>query len=95
MRSSFETLTDWTVKGEGGDGAEAIQKAIDLRPDLILMDFSMPNMNGVQAASVLKNIIPDVHHRVHHVRRCHGFEPGVSRYRSVLALRGTIPCVRM
>ena len=61
MRGFFETLTDWTVKGEAGNGAEAIQKAIELKPDLILLDFSMPNMNGVEAASVLKKMIPDVH----------------------------------
>ena len=61
MRGFFETLTDWTVKGEAGDGAEAIQKAIELKPNLILLDFSMPNMNGVEAASVLKKMMPDVH----------------------------------
>jgi DNA-binding NarL/FixJ family response regulator len=61
MRRFFETLTDWKVEGEAGDGAEAIQKAIELKPDLILLDFSMPNMNGVEAASVLKKMIPDVH----------------------------------
>ena len=61
MRRFFETLTDWTVKGEAGDGTEAIQKAVALKPDLILMDFSMPNLNGVEAASVLKKLIPDVH----------------------------------
>jgi DNA-binding NarL/FixJ family response regulator len=40
---------------------EAIQKAIELKPDLILLDFSMPNMKGVEAASVLKGMFPDVH----------------------------------
>jgi two-component system response regulator NreC len=61
VRRFFETLTDWKVEGEAGDGAEAIQKAIELKPDLILLDFSMPNMNGEEAASVLKKMIPDVH----------------------------------
>jgi DNA-binding NarL/FixJ family response regulator len=61
MRSFFERLTDWTVKGEASDGVEAIQEAIELKPDLILLDFSMPNLNGVEAASVLKKLIPDVH----------------------------------
>jgi two-component system response regulator NreC len=61
MRRFFETLTDWKVEGEAGDGVEAIQKAIELKPDLILLDFSMPSMNGVEAASVLKKMIPDVH----------------------------------
>jgi DNA-binding NarL/FixJ family response regulator len=61
MRRFFETLPDWKVAGEAGDGTEAIEKAMELRPDLILLDFSMPNMNGVEAASVLKKTLPDVH----------------------------------
>jgi DNA-binding NarL/FixJ family response regulator len=61
MRRYFETLPDWKVGGEAGDGAEAVQKATELKPDLILLDFSMPNMNGVEAASVVKKILPDVH----------------------------------
>jgi DNA-binding NarL/FixJ family response regulator len=59
VRSYFETLSDWTVKGEAEDGAQAIEKAMELRPNLILMDFSMPNLNGVEAASVLKKMLPD------------------------------------
>jgi DNA-binding NarL/FixJ family response regulator len=61
MRDFFEALTDWTITGEAGDGSEAIQKARELQPDLILMDFSMPNMNGIEAASVLKNTVPSAH----------------------------------
>ena len=44
-----------------GEGAEAVRKATELKPDLILLDFSMPNMNGVETASVLKKMLPDVH----------------------------------
>lgn len=61
IRRFFEKLTDWQVAGEAGDGAEAIQKAKELRPDLILLDVSMPNMNGIEAAPILKNILPGVH----------------------------------
>ena len=61
VRHFFETLPDWIVGGEAGDGAEAVQKAAELKPDLILLDFSMPNMNGIEAASVLKKLLPDVH----------------------------------
>jgi len=41
---------DWQVCGEAVDGADAVEKARQLAPDIILMDFSMPQMNGVQAA---------------------------------------------
>jgi len=61
MRHFFETLPDWRVGGEAEEGAEAVQKAAEIKPDLILLDFSMPNMNGVEAASVLKKMLPDVH----------------------------------
>jgi len=42
--------SDWQVCGEAVDGADAVEKAHLLAPDLILMDFSMPQMDGVQAA---------------------------------------------
>jgi two-component system response regulator NreC len=61
MRNFFETLTDWKIAGEASDGTVAIQKAVELKPDLILLDFSMPNMNGIESASVLKKALPDVH----------------------------------
>jgi len=42
--------SDWQVYGEAVDGADAVEKAYQFAPDLILMDFSMPQMDGVQAA---------------------------------------------
>jgi DNA-binding NarL/FixJ family response regulator len=59
MRHFLETRTDWNVAGEARDGADAIRKASELHPDLILLDFSMPNTNGIEAASVLKKMMPD------------------------------------
>ena len=61
MRHFFETLPDWKVGGEAEAGADAIQKATELKPDLILLDFSMPTMNGLEAASVLKKKLPDAY----------------------------------
>jgi CheY-like chemotaxis protein len=48
------------VCGEAVDGLDAIEKARSLRPDLIVMDLSMPRMNGLEAASQLTHIIPEV-----------------------------------
>jgi len=59
LRSLVET-EDFTVCGEAVDGREAVEKAPQLRPDLILLDFSMPNMNGAEAAPLLKKLIPQV-----------------------------------
>jgi DNA-binding NarL/FixJ family response regulator len=54
VRSGLRTLlglnSDWQICGEAVDGADAVEKTRQLAPDLILMDFSMPQMDGVQAA---------------------------------------------
>lgn len=59
MRDFLEALTDWRIAGEAGDGSEAIQMAAAVKPDLILLDFSMPHMNGIEAAPILKKLLPD------------------------------------
>jgi len=50
---------DMTVVGEADDGRSAIQKAQELRPDIILMDLMMPNVNGADATAAIKRILPD------------------------------------
>ena len=60
IRAFFEARTDFQVCGEAADGAEVINKAKELKPDLILLDLAMPQMNGVEAASVLKGLMPQV-----------------------------------
>jgi DNA-binding NarL/FixJ family response regulator len=54
LRRGLRTLlglnSDWLVCGEAVDGADAVVKAHQLAPDIILMDFSMPQMDGVEAA---------------------------------------------
>src|SRR2546423_2225131 len=58
IRAFFEARTDFQVCGEAADGAEVIDKAKQLKPDLILLDLAMPMMNGVEAASVLRGLMP-------------------------------------
>jgi two-component system, NarL family, nitrate/nitrite response regulator NarL len=46
---------DWQVCGEATNGQEAIQIARDLKPDLIVLDISMPRMSGLEASSEMRN----------------------------------------
>jgi CheY-like chemotaxis protein len=50
LRTLLGLNSDWQVCGEAVNGADAVEKARELAPDIILMDFSMPQMDGVQAA---------------------------------------------
>ena len=59
LRVFVETQTSFKVCGEAGHGAEAIQRAKELQPDLILLDLSMPVLSGAEAAAVIKNVMPN------------------------------------
>lgn len=58
LRVFIESKTPFNVCGEASHGVDTIEKAKQLRPDLILLDLSMPVMNGAEAASVLKGVLP-------------------------------------
>jgi CheY-like chemotaxis protein len=60
IRSAVEGLTNFRVCGEASNGVEGIEKAVELKPDLVVMDLAMPLMNGLEAATVLKNTMPGV-----------------------------------
>jgi CheY-like chemotaxis protein len=59
IRRFLESLGGF-VCGEAVDGLDAIQKAASLTPDLIVLDFQMPRMNGLEAARVLNQMLPTV-----------------------------------
>ena len=60
LRSFVESRTHFDVCGEAVNGIDAIEKARTLNPDLIVMDLSMPVMNGLEAGAVLKVMLPKV-----------------------------------
>lgn len=60
IRVLIQARTDFEVCGDAVDGVDAIEKAKQLKPDLIVLDLAMPRMNGVEAASVLKSMMPNV-----------------------------------
>ena len=59
-RLFLETQLDLRVCGEAVNGPDAIKKATELKPDLIVLDLLMPQMNGVEVASKLKREMPQV-----------------------------------
>src|SRR5260370_42107717 len=58
LRELFASEVDFEVCGEAENGREAIEKAQELHPDLIVLDLSMPGMNGTDAARVLRKLRP-------------------------------------
>jgi DNA-binding NarL/FixJ family response regulator len=60
IRTFLKDVPDVEICGEAANGLDAIEKAKKLEPDLVLLDLSMPMMNGAEVASVLKKNMPDV-----------------------------------
>jgi DNA-binding NarL/FixJ family response regulator len=56
----IENHHDWTVCGDALDGKDAIGKAAQLSPDVIVLDLAMPQMNGLQAAREISRSMPEI-----------------------------------
>jgi DNA-binding NarL/FixJ family response regulator len=59
LKRYLSTRSDVVVCGEAVNGREAVQRAMALKPDLVLLDLAMPELNGAEVASVLKGAMPD------------------------------------
>jgi len=60
LRRTLESVDDWQVVGEAVNGREGIEKANELRPDLIVLDLSMPVLNGFEAGRNLHKTMPEI-----------------------------------
>jgi DNA-binding NarL/FixJ family response regulator len=60
VRTLIETKLGLEVCGEAVDGLDVIQQAKDLKPDVVLLDFRMPILTGIEAAPIIKGAYPHV-----------------------------------
>ena len=59
VRALLESRPGWEVCGEAADGQEAIRKAADLKPDIVVLDISLPGLNGLEATSRILKESPE------------------------------------
>lgn len=60
LRAILELQTSWRVCGEARTGAEALHKVLEAPPDVILLDYQMPDLNGVDIAKQIYELFPKI-----------------------------------
>jgi len=60
IRNLLEARTNWTVCAEASNGKEAVEKTLECRPDLVILDITMPTMNGLDAARHISASDPQI-----------------------------------
>ena len=60
LRTLLESRPGWSVVGEASNGAQAVEKAIELGPDVVVIDVGMPKLNGLDAIRRIRDALPHV-----------------------------------
>jgi DNA-binding NarL/FixJ family response regulator len=60
VRAMLESHPGWKVCGDAVNGREAVRKTIELRPDVVVLDFAMPELNGLMAADQISDLLPHI-----------------------------------
>jgi DNA-binding NarL/FixJ family response regulator len=60
VRSMIESQPTWEVCGDAVNGREAVAKAVQLKPDLVVLDFAMPQLDGLKTALEIRALLPEV-----------------------------------
>jgi len=60
LKALLAASPDIEVVAEAGNGREAVRRTLELRPDVVIMDVSMPELNGIEAARLLRERLPEV-----------------------------------
>jgi DNA-binding NarL/FixJ family response regulator len=60
LRALLEPTSEWQICGEAVDGLDAVDKCKSLTPNIVILDISMPRLNGLEAARLIKKQNPDL-----------------------------------
>jgi len=75
LRFHLEQESAWEICGEAENGQIAIDKVLELRPDLVILDLAMPVMNGLEAARQIRMIAPQTITVLFTMQSCEGLLP--------------------
>jgi DNA-binding NarL/FixJ family response regulator len=60
LRALLEPSSEWEIGGEAVDGIDAVEKCTSLHPDIVILDITMPRLNGLEAARLIKKQNPQI-----------------------------------